>query len=298
MDGTNAAATVFDNKQLRELAFYADNRSMVFHGDAQDVLHRFASTGLQVDCIVTSPPFYGMRDYGAAGQIGHEAHPSRFISSLVSVFEACRPVLRDTGSLWVNIGDTYWSGKGASKGIDAKQSARRFGVRPQDLRGDGKWAKPKQLLLIPHRFAVAMQDAGWLVRNDNIWIKDNPIPDPVRDRCSVSHEHVFHFVKQRRYYFDRKAATTKTHDNRAIRVLDTWRAPTSKGGGDHKASFHEELVRLPVMATTPPGGTVLDPFSGSGTTLLFARKNGFFGVGIDLNGDYCAQSVVRLIKAV
>jgi site-specific DNA-methyltransferase (adenine-specific) len=162
---------------------HADKDSLVFFGDAGAVLRHLADEGIQVDCIVTSPPFYGQRDYGVQGQIGLEAHPQTYVDALVEVFEACRPVLRDTGSLWVNLGDTYWSGKGAHKSFEIKQGARRFGVRPQDLPGDGGWARPKQLLLLPHRFAIAMQDAGWLVRNDNVWVKPNPIPDQVRDRC-------------------------------------------------------------------------------------------------------------------
>jgi site-specific DNA-methyltransferase (cytosine-N4-specific) len=124
-------------------------------------------------------------------------------------------VLAENGSLWVNIGDTYWSGKGEHKSGEVKQSARRFGLRPQDKKGDGLLCKPKQLLLIPHRFAIAMQDKDWIVRNDNVWVKPNPIPDQVRDRCAMSHEYVFHFVKSRWYYFDkepvgRKAASGKT----------------------------------------------------------------------------------------
>jgi hypothetical protein len=110
----------------------------------------------------------------------------------------------------VNIGDTFWSGKGAHKSSEKKQSARRFGLRPQDLPGDGRWARPKQLLLIPHRFAIAMQEAGWLVRNDNVSVKPNPIPDQVRDRCSASHEYVFHFTKSRWYYFNRTPVGRKT----------------------------------------------------------------------------------------
>jgi len=287
----------FETRRLQKAASYADSSTLIFHGEVKDVLRDLADSGVEVDCIVTSPPFYGQRDYGVTGQIGLERDPRDFITTLVEVFELCWPILRDTGSLWVNLGDTYWSGKGAHKSNEMKQSARRFGMRPQDHPGDGEWTRPKQLLLLPHRFAIAMQDAGWLVRNDNVWVKPNPIPDQVRDRCSMSHEYVFHFTKSRWYYFDRMSVGREMTSGRVLPPLDTWVVPPSKGNGTHRASFSEELVRLPILATTPAKGIVLDPFNGSGTSTLFARKNGFRGIGIDLNWDYCehaAKSIKEL----
>jgi site-specific DNA-methyltransferase (adenine-specific) len=288
--------SIFAKRSLVSEAYYADDESLVFHGDARTVLRRLADAGLQVDCIVTSPPFYGQRDYGVGGQIGLEPHPKAFVDSLVEVFEACRPVLRETGSLWVNLGDTYWSGKGAHKSSEIKQGARRFGVRPQDLPGDGQWARPKQLLLIPHRFAITMQDAGWLVRNDNVWVKPNPIPDQVRDRCSISHEYVFHFTKERWYYFDRAPVGRPGDRGRILPPLDTWVVPSARGNGSHKASYPEDLVRIPVLSTTPPAGIVLDPFVGSGTTMVFAKWRGFRSIGIDLKIEYCQQTVDALVN--
>lgn len=285
---------VFTSSSLAADAYYSDDRSLVFHGDVSDTLKMLSGAGLQVDCIVTSPPFYGQRDYGVDGQIGLEKHPREFIDSLVAVFELCRPVLKETGSLWVNLGDTYWSGKGAHKSKEAKQGARRFGVRPQDSSGDGLWARPKQLLLIPHRFAIAMQDLGWLMRNDNVWVKPNPIPDQVRDRCSISHEYVFHMTKERWYYFDREAVARTSSNGRTLPPLDTWMVPTSRGSKNHKASFSEGLVSIPVLATTPANGVVLDPFGGSGTTLRFARKHGFRSIGVDLNRDYCEEMAATM----
>jgi len=287
----------FEARRLQKAAYFADSSTLIFHGDVKDVLRSLADENVEVDCIVTSPPFYGQRDYGVVGQIGLEPDPRDFIDALVEVFELCWPILRDTGSLWVNLGDTYWSGKGAHKSNEVKQSARRFGMRPQDHPGDGEWTRPKQLLLIPHRFAIAMQDAGWLVRNDNVWVKPNPIPDQVRDRCSMSHEHVFHFTKSRWYYFDRLAVGREMKSGRVLPPLDTWVVPSSKGDGTHRASFSEELVRLPILATTPEQGIVLDPFNGSGTSTLFARKQGFRGIGIDLNLEYC-EHAADSIKAM
>ena len=209
---------------------------------------------------------------------------------MLKVFELCWELLRDTGSLWVNLGDTYWSGKGAHRSAEAKQSARRFGVRPQDLPGDGSWARPKQLLLIPHRFAIGMQDSGWLVRNDNVWVT-NPVPDQVRDRCSISHEYVFHFTKSRWYYFNRIPVGRSARNGGVLPPLDTWVVPPARGNGSHKAQFSEELLRIPILATTPPEGIVLDPFNGSGTSTLYARKQGFRSIGIDIHEGYCSDAV-------
>ena len=173
----------FTDRELRKAAFYADENVVILNMDVREAMGHLARAGVIVNCMVTSPPFYGQRDYGVEGQIGLEEHPRDFIGKLVECFEASRSVLAENGSLWVNLGDTYWSGKGEHRSGEAKQSARRFGIRPQDRTGDGKLCRPKQLLLIPHRFAIAMQDRDWMVRNDNVWVKPNPIPDQVRDRC-------------------------------------------------------------------------------------------------------------------
>ena len=278
---------VFENPQLRKKAFYADAHCLIFHADVCDALGWLKNAGLFVDCIVTSPPFYGQRDYDVKGQIGLEETPYKYIEKLLTAFCATRNILQTTGSLWVNIGDTYWNGRGEHKGKDHKQQARRFGLRPQDRRGDGRLCKNKQLLLIPHRFAIAMQERDWIVRNDNVWVKPNPIPDQVADRCSMSHEYVFHFVTQRFYYFSRKAIGRKSTRGTDMPPLDTWEVPISKGRANHKATFSVELVQIPIFATTPPGGIVLDPFGGSGTSLLVARQNGFRSIGIDIKREYC-----------
>jgi site-specific DNA-methyltransferase (adenine-specific) len=289
-----ASLELFRSKTLTKGAHFADAESIVFNGDVREVLRRIIQTGLKVECIVTSPPFYGQRDYGIDGQLGLEAHPQQYLDGLLETFTLCQEVLSETGSLWVNLGDTYWSGKGAHKSAESKQSARRFGIRPQDKTGDGKWTRPKQLLLIPHRFAIAMQDQGWLLRNDNVWIKPNPVPDQVRDRCSISHEYVFHFTKARWYYFDSNAVARKLENGTHLPPLDTWVVPPARGNGTHRASFSEELVRIPILSTTPPGGLVLDPFNGSGTSMTFARRNGFRSIGIDLSKPYCEEAVASL----
>lgn len=287
--------SAFTSEQLRQAAYYSDDTSLVFHMDVREGLKLLSESNVEVNCVVTSPPFYGQRDYEVDEQIGLEEHPSEFIASLAAVFDAAGSVMADNGSLWVNIGDTYWSGKGEHRSGEAKQSARRFGLRPQDKKGDGKWCVPKQLLLIPHRLAIELQDRGWLVRNDNVWVKPNPTPDQVRDRCSMSHEYVFHFVKQRWYYFDKNAVGRTTDSGSVLPPLDTWEIQPVRGqAGRHKARFSEELVRIPILTTTPPRGVVLDPFAGSGTSLVFARKHGFRVIGIDAKQEYCDLMVQQL----
>lgn len=284
----------FRSKKITEGAVYADDKSILLCGDVKTELRRLIDAKILVDCIVTSPPYYGQRDYGVDGQIGHEEHPKDFIRELVEVFTLCRQVLRETGSMWINIGDTYWSGKGAHKSKEIKQGARRFGIRPQDRPGDGQWARPKQLLLLPHRLAIALQDDGWLVRNDNVWVKPNPVPDQVRDRCSMSHEYVFHLTTSRWYYFNRLPVGREMESGSVLPPLDTWEVAPSTGNGKHKASFSEDLVRIPILASTPPNGIVLDPFNGSGTSTIFARTHGFRSIGIDLSREYCDQAASAL----
>ncbi len=290
---------IFTSKTLQGAAYYADDTAIVLNMDVRDGIELLKNSGIKVNCMVTSPPFYGQRDYEVEQQIGLEEHPSQFISTLADVFDESKEILADNGSLWVNIGDTYWSGKGEHRSGEAKQSARRFGLRPQDKKGDGKWCVPKQLLLIPHRFAIEMQERRWLVRNDNVWVKPNPIPDQVRDRCSISHEYVFHFAKERWYYFDKNAVGRVSEKGAVLPPLDTWELPPVRGqAGRHKARFSEELVRIPILTTTPPRGVVLDPFAGSGTSLIFALKHGFRAIGIDAKKEYCDLMVQQLKQTI
>lgn len=268
--------------------YFVSSQVTLYKGNTINILSGMASES--VDCIVTSPPYYGKRDYGIEGQLGLEDHPQMYINKLVEIFREAKRILKPTGSLWVNIGDTYWSGKGQSHGVDLKQKNRRFN-RPQDKSGKGPWCIPKQLLLIPHRFAIAMQDEGWIVRNDNVWHKPAPIPDPVTDRCSLSHEYVFHFVKQRRYYFDAKAVAVPSNGKRETKPpFSVWIVPTVSEQANsrrkkHIAVFPEQLVILPILATCPPNGVLLDPFCGSGTALFVAvaQGEGRMAIGIDIS---------------
>jgi site-specific DNA-methyltransferase (cytosine-N4-specific) len=263
--------------------YYSTEKVTLYEGDAEFALLNLDDNS--VDCVVTSPPYYGLRDYEISNQIGLEEHPAQYVERLVRVFRQIKRVLKPTGSLWVNIGDTFWSGKGQSQGVDTKQKHRRF-TRPQDRLGEPPLCVPKQRLLIPHRLAIALQEDGWILRGDNVWFKPNPIPDPVSDRCAIAHEYVFHFVKQRKYYFDSAAVALPSNgDKKTKPPQSVWVVQLSHSSKAHKAVFPEELVRLPIRATCPPEGTLLDPFCGSGTALYVAlqENQGNKVIGIDLS---------------
>jgi len=271
-------------------------RVVLYLGDAATVISKLEDAS--VDCIVTSPPYYGQRDYQVDGQIGLEVDPKLYIERLLKVFREVRRVLKPTGSLWVNIGDTYWSGKGRSHGEDRKQKYRRF-TRPQDKTGQKPLCVPKQLLLIPHRFAIAMQDDGWIVRNDNVWYKVNPTPDPVKDRCASAHEYMFHFVLGRRYHYNHLAVAVPSQGKRDTKTPPSvWEIRSTPTFKKHMAVFPEELVRIPIRATLPPGGTLLDPFCGSGTALSYAKNQDCAAqvIGIDVSEAALAEAREFLIQ--
>lgn len=276
---------------LGEFLYASLNSMTLYHGDAANVLSQLKPNS--VDCVVTSPPYYGQRDYGVDGQIGLEIHPQQYIDRLLIVFDQIQRVLKPSGSLWVNLGDTYWSGKGRPKGNDNKQKNRRF-ERPQDKVGQKPWCVSKQLLLIPHRFAIAMQDREWIVRNDNVWHKLAPTPDPVEDRCSLAHEYVFHFVKRRRYYFDAEAVAVPSNGSKETKPPSSvWSIPTANNRKKHQAVFPGELLSIPLKATCPPNGIFLDPFCGSGTALYAAISLGENrrAIGIDISEVALAEAL-------
>ena len=191
--------------------YFSDESVTLWHGDSLAVLRELPDAS--VDCCVTSPPYFGLRDYGEAGQYGLEASPAEYVETMRAVFAEVRRVLADDGTLWLNIGDSYYSGRGnpGPNSADEKQGARRGWVRPQDRCGVA-WSSPKNLLGIPWRVAFALQDDGWILRNDIIWAKPNAMPESVTDRLSTRHEHLFMFSKSRTYWFDldaiREAVTT------------------------------------------------------------------------------------------
>lgn len=301
--------------------WFSDETLTLHEGHAARVLATMDASS--VDCVVTSPPYFGLRDYGGqTEQIGLEASPAEYVSALVEVFAEVRRVLAEDGTLWLNLGDSYYSGRGnpGPNSADGKQPARRGWVRSVDRPGQD-WAKPKDLLGMPWRVAFALQAAGWYLRNAVVWSKPNAMPESVGDRLSSRHELVFLLTRSRRYWFDLDAIRVPHLESTAaasLRVRKPYQAPGQKanskskpmasGGanpGDvweiatrpfpeaHFATFPVDLPRRCILAGCKPGGTVLDPFAGAGTTLLAAQQLGRRAIGIDLNPDYLKMALRR-----
>ena len=260
------------------------NLNTIIQGDALEVLKSFESKSINM--CMTSPPYWGLRDYKHIGQLGQEATPEEYINNLCNVFDEVYRVLKNDGTLWVNLGDTY---------INRKHKLVNY--------------KSKSLALIPHLFVIEMCKRGWICRNDIIWHKPNAMPSPVKDRFTVDFEYIFLFTKQERYYFEQqkepnrdsyngKRGTSKTriklesamrgdisserkhYEMRNIRT--TWSINTKPFKDAHFATYPDELVRVPILAGCPINGIVLDPFIGSGTTALTALELNRYFIGIEL----------------
>ena len=265
---------------------------MILIGDVRTSLKNLADGSVQ--CVVTSPPYWGLRDYGRDDQIGLEATPELYVSALVSVFNDVRRVLRDDGTLWLNLGDSYAGNNSrASNNGRAGYGNAREGVFERI--GDG--LKTKDLVGIPWRVAFALQADGWYLRQDIIWHKPNPLPESVKDRCTKAHEYIFLLSKSSRYYFDYEAIkepTVNSLDKRNRR--DVWTVPVKPFKGAHFATFPESLITPCILAGCPEGGVVLDPFFGAGTTGLVAQKNNRKWIGCELNADYARIAENRIIN--
>ena len=305
--------------------YYEDDHVTLWHGDCLDVLANLPAAS--VDCCVTSPPYYGLRDYGAARQHGLEASPAEYVATMVGVFREVRRVLADDGTLWVNLGDSYsgsWGAQGVTGGLRKRGVVDARAYAPSSTRtGAIRPGHPpaKNMLGMPWRVAFALQDDGWTLRNDIIWAKPNAMPESVTDRLSTKHEHLFLFAKSRNYWFDlnpireahadasiqraqphRAAAGLAARDGKPYAGIasaldqanhpsgrnpgDVWTIPTRPFAEAHFAVMAPELARRAIVAGCKPGGTVLDPYSGSGTTGQQAIRHGRRYVGIDVNADY------------
>jgi DNA modification methylase len=292
-------------------------------GDALAVLSGMPDES--VNCCITSPPYWGLRDYGVPGQIGLESTPEEFVARLVAVFREVRRVLRADGTVWVNLGDSYasqggqqvaqtkWQVNGASDGQNGgKSRTPPIGLKPKDLCG------------IPWRVAFALQADGWYLRQDLIWHKPNPMPESVTDRCTKAHEYIFLLSKNQRYFYDADAiaeASTKELDcSRGPKIYgdggyhrngkgastlgpgrsegrnrrSVWTVATEPFSGAHFACFPQKLIRPCVLAGCPVGGIVLDPFAGSGTAGVVALGLDREFIGIELNESYCQMARRRI----
>jgi len=357
---------------------YEYEHGVLYCGNVNSVLDELPEES--VDCIVTSPPYFGLRDYGTASwvggdencshefgrhmrggtldgkesnfqnnnmgsygdeavkngescpkcgairkdlQVGLEQTPQEYIERLIGVFRSLRRVLKEDGVAWLNLGDTYWGGKGRSGAGSKKTHKERTsktlqgehtylgkskGFRPQDRPSD--IFKPKDLMLIPHRVAIALQEDGWWVRQDIVWHKPNPMPESVRDRCTKAHEYVFMLTKSKKYFYDSEAikeplANTKSKnmesgDTENIpkkNKRSVWSVPPKSFKGAHFATFPPKLIEPCILAGCREGGVVLDPFVGSGTTCVVAQEHGRHFIGIDLNKEYLALANDRITNS-
>lgn len=307
---------------------------MIYTGDALTVLKTLPSES--VNMCVTSPPYYGLRDYGVDGQIGLEETPEKFIAALANVFDEVKRVLKSDGTLWVNIGDSYaGSGKGAWDNKDMQKEVYVPDPDSPQSKMAKTWdgIKSKDLIGIPWMLAFELRRRGWYLRQDIIWQKPNPMPESVRDRCTKSHEYIFLLSKSPQYFFNHDAmkeqavlpavekrekqpryggnkytATpdkfNRTKSGNAYDYTgyrnrrDVWAVTTQPFSGAHFAVFPEKLVEPCVLAGSPENGTVLDCFNGSGTTGVVCAKNGRNYVGIELNPDYVELSNNRIAAAM
>lgn len=291
----------------------------IWQGDAYALVDQIPDQS--TDLIVTSPPYWGLRTYGhshnegilewwtsqglsvdrvpafstysaAGGVLGMEPYPAWYVTHLVEWFSRARRVLLPSASVWVNLGDTYyarWSSirDGGRQGLSDGRQRRRT--------PSGGYLHDKQLLMIPARFAIAMQEDGWILRNDLIWSKESPIPRPETDRLRLTHEHWFHFVQRSKtgrpsYFYDLSMAEPGCTD-----VVTT---PTSTAGARHSATFPVQVVAPRIGTSSPPGGLVLDPFAGSGRAVADAVRQGRRGLGFELSSEYAHAAAKALAEVV
>ena len=273
-------------------ARHAQGKCELLVGDARKLLAGFPDEHFQ--CVVTSPPYWGLRDYGIEGQIGAEPKVDDYIADLVALFREMRRTLRDDGTFWLNIGDSYTSGGRTWRDVDAKNKGRGMDYRAPTPDG----LKPKDLIGVPWKLAFALQADGWYLRTDIIWNKPNCQPESVKDRPTRSHEYVFLFSKSERYYYDREAVVEPASDpaQRGKNRRTVWNINTEPYPGSHFAVYPRALARLCVQAGSKPGSRVLDPFFGSGTTGVVCQELGRDCVGIELKAEYAQLARERLRK--
>lgn len=262
-------------------------------GDCREIMRRWAADGVKAQTCVTSPPYFGLRDYGHEGQIGLEQTPEEYIAAMVEVFRCVRDVLADDGTLWLNIGDSY-AGSGKGRNADGthqeggKQGTNKGTIVGSLIKTEAPNCKPKDLIGIPWMLAFALRADGWYLRQDIIWSKPNPMPESVRDRCTKAHEYIFLLSKSDRYYFDNDAIKepSVSNDNDMRNRRSIWTVATKPYKGAHFATYPPELIEPCILAGSRSGDIVLDPFMGSATTAGVAAKNGRMYLGCELNPEY------------
>ena len=261
---------------------------MIIMGDCLKSISKIDQGSIQ--SVITSPPYWGLRNYDNENQLGQEDTPEEFVSKLVDIFSEIKKVLKDDGTVWVNIGDTYFGAKGGHFDSDNSITTDNTGIEYRMKRQappKHEYLKVKDLVGVPWMFAVAMQKRGWYLRQDIIWHKPVPMPEAVNDRLQKSHEHIFLFSKKKKYYFNTEAIGVDRKEGEGwVRRHDVWDIPTSHFQGAHFAVFPEKLPELCIKASTKENDIVLDPFMGSGTTAYVAQRLSRRWVGIELNPEY------------
>ena len=271
--------------QIDDISFTeptTDKPLMILHGDTRDVIKAFPDNTFQ--CVVTSPPYWGVRDYGVIGQIGAEADINDYIRNLVDIFSEVRRVLKPDGTFWLNIGNTYTSGERKWRQEDSKNKGRAMSYRPPTPAG----LKKKDLIGVAWLLAMACQREGWYLRNDIIWYKPNCQPESVKDRFTVSHEYLFLFSKSEKYFFNQDAVKEPTVDGNGDKKnkRTLWQINTEPCPEAHFAVFPRALVRPCVLAGTKKNDLVLDPFFGAGTVGMVTGELGRRCVGIEIKDDF------------
>ena len=290
-------------------------------GDCRDVLRTLPDES--VHCVVTSPPYFGLRDYGMEGQMGNEEEPIEYTEAMVAVFAEVRRVLRNDGTLWLNLGDSYNNFRVSKGPGQAVHGRDKLNGKPASDSGRRGWSrlKEKDLIGIPWRVAFNLQSAGWYLRQDIIWHKPNPMPESVTDRCTKAHEYVFLFSKSPKYHYDAEAIMEPAVQAGRVRAdkmggnkgddvhhspgavftgsekrnrRSVWEVATQPFAEAHFATFPPALIEPCILAGCPKGGTVLDPFGGAGTTGLVADRLGRNAILIELNPAYAEMARNRI----
>jgi DNA modification methylase len=298
-------------------------------GDCRETMRRWKDQGIKAQTCVTSPPYFGLRDYGHDGQLGLEETPDEYIKAMVEVFRCVWDVLEDDGTLWLNIGDSYCNSNGFARASPEYQREGRNNMPANDRKLDKlheTGLKTKDLIGIPWMLAFALRADGWYLRQDIIWHKPNPMPESVQDRCTKAHEYIFLLSKSQKYYYDYEAIKEAAiHEGRIVKASGTdakngakgefgataagftthdtlvtdrnkrsvWTVTTKPYAGAHFAVFPSDLIEPCILAGAPVGGIVLDPFMGSGTTAQVAQNLGRQYIGCELNPAYMELQNIR-----
>lgn len=295
----------------------------VYQADCLQAMRELPDSCIQ--CCITSPPYWGLRDYGVVGQLGLEKTPEEHIEKIIEIFHEVKRVLRKDGTLWLNLGDCYipQSSHAGGTQYDGLNKKENWQPRSDALKKKKSFGKPKDLMGMPWRIAFALQADGWWLRSDIIWHKPNCMPESVKDRPTRAHEFIFLMTKSAKYYYDHVAIkeNMNTYDDvlrdrqpgklnsvpgrRKMEGLirndynkrnkrDVWTVASKPYKGAHFATFPEDLIVPCVLAGCPAGGIIMDPFMGVGTTGIAAVRNGRDFIGFELNGEYCAVANKRI----